>query len=136
MANLQTSFIIYKKDNLKFAKKLSKSLLPGDIYGLMGKLGAGKTTFVQNLIQSLGSKKKALSPTFTLMHVYPIKIKQKPINIYHADFYRIENEKEAIGTGIQEAFLDPNGAIFIEWADRFPSLLPKKTKWLIFRDNA
>ena len=37
--------------------------------GLIGDLGAGKTTFVQGLAEGMGIAEAVVSPTFTLVHV-------------------------------------------------------------------
>ena len=53
--------------------KFAKSLKGGEVIGLTGDLGAGKTVFVKGLAKGLGIKKNIQSPTFLLMKVYRIK---------------------------------------------------------------
>ncbi len=60
------------------------------------------------------------SPTFPLIHEYG-----DPVSVYHVDLYRLESIAEVESLGLDEIFARPV-AVFLEWAERFPSLLPKK----------
>lgn len=93
--------------------------------GLIGPLGAGKTTFVKFLSASLGIKRIS-SPTFVLRHEH--KIKQGIF--YHLDFYRLKNSKQLIDLGLPEMRTGKN-IILVEWIDRFPKLA-KQADLLIF----
>ena len=63
------------------AKKLAKALKGGEIFALIGPLGAGKTTFAKALGKQLKIKHKITSPTFTLLHSFPARLKsKKPIS--------------------------------------------------------
>ena len=95
---------------------------------LVGELGAGKTQFVKGFANGLGYAGEVTSPTFTLIHEYL----GGRLPLYHFDFYRLENEAEAVGLGIEEYLLG-DGACVIEWADRFPALLPANTRWFDLR---
>ena len=99
---------------------LAGHLLPGDIVGFFGELGAGKTCMIQGICRGLGVPKGAYitSPTFVLMNRY-----QGRLPIYHFDFYRLACEEEIIGVGYEE-FLFGEGVSLIEWADRAGDLLP------------
>ncbi len=67
------------------------------------------------------------SPTFTLIHEYL----GGRLPLYHFDFYRLEDEDEALKIGLDE-YLDGDGVCVIEWADKFPDLLPAHTQWFRF----
>lgn len=92
----------------------------GDIIACYGALGAGKTTFVQGLATGLGVGADAYvrSPTFALVHMYYGRI-----NLYHFDFYRLSSPADVEGIGFDE-YVDAQGVVVIEWADKFMSLLP------------
>lgn len=104
------------------ARSFARRLRPGDVVGLVGELGAGKTCFVQGLADGLGCKLPAASPTFTLLNVYP-----GPVPLYHLDLYRIDSPGEALRAGLLEYF-DGDGVSVVEWADRWPELLPPRAK--------
>src|SRR3989344_8203946 len=69
----------------EFAKKISVST----IFSLTGPIGSGKTTFVQGLGDSLGIRPAITSPTFTLLHEYPLKKRWAGWTLYHFDLYQI-----------------------------------------------
>jgi tRNA threonylcarbamoyladenosine biosynthesis protein TsaE len=92
----------------------------GDIVACRGALGAGKTTFVQGFAEGLGVGGDAYvrSPTFALVHAYHGRIP-----LYHFDFYRLSSCAEVQGIGFEE-YLGAGGVVIIEWADKFPEILP------------
>ena len=96
----------------------------GDVVALCGDLGAGKTQFVKGLVAGLGATSEVTSPTFTLIHEYD----GGRLPVYHFDFYRLDSTAEAIALGLDE-YLDGTGVSVIEWADKFPDLLPAGTRW-------
>src|SRR5690349_16704452 len=73
----------------------------GDVLALCGDLGAGKTHFVKGLAAALGTDAAVTSPTFTLIHEYP----GGRLPLYHFDFYRLDDEDEALKIGLDE-YLD------------------------------
>jgi tRNA threonylcarbamoyladenosine biosynthesis protein TsaE len=92
----------------------------GDIVACRGVLGAGKTTFVQGFAEGLGAggDNYVRSPTFALVHVYHGRIP-----LYHFDFYRLSSCEEVQDIGFGE-YLEAGGVVIIEWADKFPEILP------------
>lgn len=99
-------------------------LQPGDVIALVGELGSGKTHFVKGLADGLGYMGEVTSPTFTLIHEYLGGL----MPLYHFDFFRIENEQEALDIGIED-YLSSDGVCVIEWADKLADLLPAHTRW-------
>jgi tRNA threonylcarbamoyladenosine biosynthesis protein TsaE len=100
---------------------LAALLQPGDVLGLVGDLGAGKTFFVQALAEGLHvpPEVRVTSPTFTLINEYP----GGRLPLYHADLYRIEDEAELGELGLDDA-LRSHGVVAVEWSDRY-SVLPR-----------
>ena len=111
--------------------RLVKEAVPGAVWALAGDLGAGKTHFVKGLAEGLGVAAAATSPTFTLVHEYT----GGRLPLYHFDFYRLESSGEALELGLDEYF-EGDGLTVIEWADKFPALLPARTVWFYFQLSA
>lgn len=104
-------------ETFKMAEKLAGRLKGGEVIGLYGDLGAGKTVFSQGLCAGLGCEKKVQSPTFVLLKVYPVqnkKIKQ----ICHIDAYRVTSFKDLETIGAEEYLKDKNTVVLIEWAGK------------------
>ncbi|MDP6353057.1 MAG: tRNA (adenosine(37)-N6)-threonylcarbamoyltransferase complex ATPase subunit type 1 TsaE [Alphaproteobacteria bacterium] len=89
----------------------------GDVIGLRGPLGAGKTAFARAFIFALGGREEVPSPTFTLVQTYPLC---PPV--WHFDLYRLDNADDARELGIEEAFAD--GVSLIEWPERLGPYAP------------
>ena len=115
-------------ETFDLGRRIATSLRGGEVLALEGDLGAGKTQFVKGLAAGLGHDSNVTSPTFTLIHEYT----GGRLPLYHFDFYRLENEDEALRIGLDD-YLGERGVVAIEWAGKFPALLPKATRWLRFR---
>ena len=104
-------------------ESLGGLLSDGDVVGLVGDLGAGKTVFVQGLAHGLGvpSSVPVTSPTFTLIQEYD----GGRLRLYHIDLYRLEDEGELLRIGLPDLYSE-RGVFAVEWADRFPLLLPRE----------
>ena len=102
-------------------------LHPGDLLALVGDLGAGKTQWVKGLAAGLGSDAPVTSPTFTLIHEYL----GGRLPLYHIDCYRLESPAELLAIGLDD-YLDGRGLLVIEWADKFPTLIPPSARWIRF----
>lgn len=106
-------------DTVRLGECLATCLPDGTVVGLNGTLGAGKTRLVQAVAAASGiADGIVVSPTFTLCNEY-----HGQRTIYHMDLYRLADEDEWIELGVEEYF-DTPALIFIEWSDRFTSLLP------------
>lgn len=137
------------EETQQLAKDFAKNLKGGDILGLYGDLGAGKTTFVQGIAEGLGIDKRIISPTFVIVKQYKIKNRNVilasaaspesngdpgqarmtenfPSIFYHIDLYRIQDQNDIKGLGIEEIINDRNNIVAIEWAEKLGDLLPKK----------
>lgn len=115
----------------KVAQSLAKDFKVG-IIALTGKLGAGKTTFVQGFAKGLGSKEKIISPTFFLIRQHPIPKTLK--TLYHIDLYRLKESKDLQILGLKEICSNPDNIVLIEWGEKAKNLLPKDTLWIKFEN--
>lgn len=106
-------------------KSFAAGLRGGETIALIGGLGAGKTLWSSGLLCGLGSDAAVTSPTFSLIHEYS----DARLAVFHFDLYRLGSAKELLEIGWDE-FLDRRGVVIVEWADRFPELMPPNTIWL------
>jgi tRNA threonylcarbamoyladenosine biosynthesis protein TsaE len=111
------------------ARRLAPLLCAGDVIGLAGPLGAGKTTLARDMIECLvqagggGDIGEVPSPTFTLVQVY----ETGAVPVWHFDLYRLERPEDALELAIEEAFA---AAIsLIEWPERLGDFMPPE--WLM-----
>lgn len=103
------------------AAQIAQQLQPGDIVGLVGELGAGKSVFVRALGRALGIPEEIpiTSPTYTVVNSY----EQGRIPLFHFDLYRLEDEDELEAIGFRD-FLSGGGVCVLEWLDRMPEAIP------------
>lgn len=120
------------------AGQLAPQLKGGEILGLIGPMGAGKTTFAKELGRLLKVRHTMTSPTFTVMHRFPARLanpaaKETKIQLYHLDLYRTKSFQEAQQTGLTEFWGKKGTVTLIEWADKIKRHLPPKTVIIRFR---
>lgn len=96
------------------------------VVALAGDLGAGKTTFVQQLAQILGVTDIVTSPTFVLMKSYETTDMVFQ-NLVHIDAYRIEDDSEMGPLNFSTLITQPATLICIEWPQRISAFLPPRT---------
>ena len=115
--NSKSTYSIVSKspeDTIRIGQKLSAELKPGDVLGLTGDLGAGKTCLVKGIVMGLGGDDVVTSPTFVIMHRYQVDV---PVN--HLDLYRMETAN--LTEFGYEDFKD-SGITVIEWAEKASNL--------------
>lgn len=105
-------------------------LYPKGVVALFGDLGAGKTLFVKGFAQALGVKNvrhEVVSPSFTLIREYDGR---HPI--FHVDLYRLASNEDLAQLNLKE-YLDRDGAVLIEWAEKASSILPNERVEVYFQ---
>ncbi|MDI7246130.1 MAG: tRNA (adenosine(37)-N6)-threonylcarbamoyltransferase complex ATPase subunit type 1 TsaE [Bacillota bacterium] len=107
-------------DTRRLGEALGKLLGPGDVVCLDGRLGAGKTVFVQGVAAGMGVRGRVTSPTFTIIHEHPGRVP-----LYHIDAYRLDGAPDAATVGIED-YVYGSGAVAIEWPERIRELLPEE----------
>ena len=119
------------------ANAYAKTLKGGEVIGLIGNLGAGKTQFAKGLARGLRIKNRITSPTFVLMKVYKTHNSSAAAdtiqNLIHVDAYRLDKNSDISSFGLNEYLGKKNAVVVIEWADRIKKHLPKKTKYIKFK---
>ncbi len=103
------------------AEQLLKDCPENKIFAFYAEMGAGKTTFIKKLCESLGVKENVGSPTFSIVNEY---LSAKGKKIFHFDFYRIKSISEAYDMGYEDYFYS-DAYCFIEWPEKIEELLPE-----------
>jgi tRNA threonylcarbamoyladenosine biosynthesis protein TsaE len=93
------------------------------IFAFYGEMGAGKTTFINSILKVMGIKEHTSSPTFSIINEY---LSTNYGTVYHFDFYRLENEMEALDIGLEDLIYGEEYC-FMEWPERIENLLPMNT---------
>lgn len=110
------------EETTRLSHWLSARLGAGDTVLLEGPIGAGKSHFCRGLIQArlaaLGRTEDVPSPTFTLVQVYDAG----PVEIWHADLFRLTGPEEVLELGLDEAF--GNAICLVEWPERLGDARP------------
>jgi tRNA threonylcarbamoyladenosine biosynthesis protein TsaE len=110
----------YALDELTaIAKEVVKSA-KNKVLLFYGEMGVGKTTLIKEIVKQLESSDTVSSPTFSLVNEYHTVNGEK---VYHFDFYRINNEYEALDIGVEEYFYSDCWCL-IEWPEKVKNLVP------------
>lgn len=117
-----------KIENLEDLPRATADLIAaiGDrrIVALRGKMGAGKTTLVGEMMRQLKMDDEASSPTFAIANEYHSS--ETGQTVYHFDFYRLESSAEAFDIGIED-YWDSGNLCLMEWTENIEDILPDDT---------
>jgi len=119
-------FLHSADETIAAGHELAQTLSSGAVVALVGELGAGKTHFSKGFARGLGVDPDSVSsPTFTLLNEYS----GNDLELYHFDFYRLEDVSELDGLGWDE-IIEAGGIVLAEWASMFPDVFPPETVWV------
>ncbi len=123
------NFIINSQQEMAIlAQEIARSSKVGEIIGLNGTLGAGKSFFARNFINSLSNQEQTVtSPTFNLVFSYPTAKGE----IFHFDLYRLKSEEELENIGFFDAI--KNGICLIEWPEIAKKFLKKNYTEIVIK---
>lgn len=107
------------EETFRLGQKIGEQARPGEVYTLIGDLGAGKTVLAQGIAKGLGIEEPISSPTFTIVQVY----EEGRMPFYHFDVYRIGDVEEMEEIGYEDYFYG-QGLTMIEWAGLIEEILP------------
>ena len=102
----------------ELGSRIGELTLPGDIFLLIGGLGAGKTCLTQGIAWGLGIKEYAASPSFVV-----VRELYGRLPLYHIDLYRLDHLEEIVELGLDD-YLYGRGICVVEWAQKGLSVLP------------
>lgn len=112
-----------REETIQLGENLAKVVSPGMPIGLIGKLGAGKTTLVKGLAKGLQIEGQIVSPTFLLIKEY----RTGRLPLYHIDAYRISDPQELLEIGVEDYLLSIDGITVVEWAEKVKEILPSNS---------
>ena len=112
-----------KRHLIAAAKQLLEQSGKNKIFAFYGSMGAGKTTIIKAICQTLGAVDIVSSPTFTLVNEYKTSSGE---SLYHIDFYRIRKQEEVYDFGLEE-YLTGDMYCFMEWPELIEEILPEET---------
>ena len=116
----------------RLGRWLGARLRPGDAVGLVGDLGAGKTSLVRGVAHGLmvEDPDAISSPTYLLVVEHA-----GPVRLLHADAYLPAKLQGFLADGGLEYLFEPAAVAVVEWADRIPNLMPARTLWIELADS-
>jgi tRNA threonylcarbamoyladenosine biosynthesis protein TsaE len=107
------------EETIEYGSDFGKSLKGGEVVLLTGGLGCGKTVFTKGIAQALDIAENVTSPSFSIMNIYKGKL-----NLYHFDFYRIEDRSE-MDDLLEDYLYTGKGVTVIEWGDQMKEILDR-----------
>lgn len=129
---MKTTHLLKTLEDLeKVALRLAGELQAGDRVGLIGGLGAGKTTLVQQLARRLGVLEPVDSPTFIVRQAFSVHQHPTIRRLVHIDLYRLgaqgDGQDRFDELGLRDDWEDAAALILVEWIDLWPALRAQTT---------
>ena len=124
----ETLLLLNEQGQEVSALDILKATEPHRVFAFDGKMGAGKTTFIKKLVETMGTVDVVNSPTFAIVNVYDVEQPYKG-EVYHFDCYRLKDIREALDFGAEE-YLYSGNYCFIEWPEMIEALLPEDTVYI------
>ena len=103
------------EQTIEFGRRVGERLAGGEIIGLIGQLGSGKTHLIKGIAAGAGAQdaqRQVNSPTFVIINEY-----QGRLSIYHIDAYRLASVAEFEMLGFDD-YCRPDSIVLVEWADK------------------
>jgi tRNA threonylcarbamoyladenosine biosynthesis protein TsaE len=118
------------RDTFALGHELGVLARGGEVLGLVGDLGTGKTHLAQGIARGLGVPEEAYvcSPTFAFIHEH-----EGRLTFFHVDLYRLAESDEVVSIGYEDLFR-PDTLVAVEWLDRFPELWPVECLRVVLAD--
>jgi len=101
-------------------EKVAATLKGGELFELIGDVGAGKTTFTKGIAKGLGVTETVQSPSFTIFARYDTK---NELEFHHYDFYRL-TDPGLVAYDLNESLNNKKAIVVVEWADHVKDILP------------
>lgn len=112
----------------ELGRKLGSALSGGEVFELVGDVGAGKTTFTKGLAEGMAIEEPVQSPTFTISRVYSGR---DNLELRHYDFYRL-GDAGIMADELHEAVGVQNSVTVVEWAEAVSAVLPDDRLRVVF----
>ena len=118
-----------EKETKELAARIASHLKGGEVFELVGDVGAGKTTFVKGLAKGLGIEEDIQSPSFTISRLYDAR---DGLQLVHYDFYRL-TDPGIMANEVSEMTHDDKTITVIEWAAIVEGVLPENRYTISFQ---
>jgi tRNA threonylcarbamoyladenosine biosynthesis protein TsaE len=108
------------KETIELGRAIGEQLRGGEVMGLVGPLGSGKTHLIKGIAEGLGAEggsERVSSPTFVLVNEY-----EGRLEVYHIDAYRLDSVGQFEQIGFDD-YCHLGSVVLIEWADKVESVL-------------
>lgn len=122
---MSTKVLRGEEEVRNFGIQIGRRLKRGQVLGLIGNLGTGKTTLTKYIGEGLGVKEEIISPTFNIVTAHY----SGRLPLYHFDVYRLTREEELFEIGFQE-YIEKDGVVIVEWADMVIGEMPEDADYI------